>query len=73
MYPRGLPVGTITRIEASSSSAAFSRVLVAPAGGLERSRALLVLQVDREAPPKPAAEKDDGRRGQRAKDKGKPR
>ena len=72
VYPRSLPVGTITRIEASSSSAAFSRVLVAPAAGLERSRALLVLQVDREAPPKPA-DKDENRRSQRAKDKGKPR
>ena len=72
VYPRSLPVGTITRIEASSSSAAFSRVLVEPAAGLERSRAMLVLQVDREAPPKPA-DKDENRRSQRAKDKGKPR
>lgn len=73
IFPRGLPVGTVTRVEVSSSSAAFSRVLVSPAAGLERSRALLVLQIDRESVAKPADAQSDGRRAPRGKDKGKAR
>lgn len=54
IYPRGLPVGTVLRIEQTGASNTLSRVLVRPVSELARNRALLVLQVDRNAlPPAP--------------------
>lgn len=53
IFPPGLPVGSIARIEPTASSASFARVLVRPIAGLERSRMMLVLLVDREALPAP--------------------
>lgn len=57
VYPPGLPVGRIVRIDAGGSSGAFARVLVAPIAGIEVSRQLLVLLVDSsQLPPAPAPE-----------------
>jgi rod shape-determining protein MreC len=56
VYPPGLPVGTVLRVEPTGSSATLSRVLVTPLSRLERNRALLVLQVDRSALPPPPPE-----------------
>lgn len=53
VYPPGLPVGQVARVEPSGSSASFSRVLVTPIASIDRSRAVLVLQVDRNALPPP--------------------
>ena len=54
VYPRGLPVGTVLRVEQTGASTTLSRVLVRPVSELERNHALLVLQVDRSAlPPTP--------------------
>lgn len=60
IYPPGLPVGTVLRVEQTGSTASLSRVLVRPVSELERNRALLVLQVSRGVlpppPPEPAAD-----------------
>ena len=56
VYPRGLPVGTVLRVEQTGASTTLSRVLVRPVSELERNHALLVLQVDRSALPPPPPE-----------------
>jgi rod shape-determining protein MreC len=53
VYPAGLPVGTVTRIDRDSKDQ-FARVIVKPAAGLSRSRLLLVLMT--EPPPLAAPE-----------------
>ena len=67
IYPPGLPVGTVLRVEQTGSTASLSRVLVRPVSELERNRALLVLQVSRSAlpppPPEPAADSRTRRGG----------
>lgn len=50
LYPPGLPVGRITSIDRSRTGN-FARVLVDPIAGVDRSRLLLVLQVDKAAQP----------------------
>lgn len=68
IYPPGLAVGSIERIESAASSASAARVLVRPTGGLDRSRILLVLLVDRSAlPPPPPPEKPADPRHRRAR------
>lgn len=63
IFPPGLPVGSVARIEPTGSSATSARVLVRPIAGLDRSRAVLVLRVDRNAlPPMPPEPSTDGRR-----------
>lgn len=64
IYPAGLPVGTVARIDPTASSASYARVLVRPAAAVEASRMMLVLLVDREAlpPPPPPEPVPDGRR-----------
>lgn len=54
IYPAGLPVGRVTRIEAPGSSGVFGRVLVQPAAAADRRRLVLVLRVERPALPAPA-------------------
>ncbi len=56
VYPRGLPVGTVLRVEQTGASTTLSRVLVRPVSEQERNRALLVLQIDRSALPPPPPE-----------------
>jgi rod shape-determining protein MreC len=46
VYPAGLPVGTVSLVERSRSGN-FARVLVRPDAGVEGSRLLLVLDVER--------------------------
>lgn len=62
IHPPGLPVGSVARIEPSTTSTAFLRVLVSPVAGLDRGRALLVLQVDRDRIPPPPPETPSVRR-----------
>jgi len=64
VFPPGLPVGTVARIEPTASSASFARVLVRPIAELERSRTMLVLLADRESvpPPIPPEPPTDARR-----------
>ncbi len=56
IYPPGLPVGKVLRIEPTGSTASLSRVLVKPVSEPERDRAMLVLQVERSALPPPPPE-----------------
>ncbi len=56
VYPAGIPVGTIARIEAGASTGASARVFVRPRAGLQNSRMMLVLLVDRSLLPPPPPE-----------------
>jgi len=64
IFPPGLPVGSIVRIDPAGSASGFARVLVKPVAGVDRSRLMLVLLVDQTAlPPPPAPEPaPEGRR-----------
>ncbi|HEV3019456.1 MAG TPA: rod shape-determining protein MreC [Burkholderiaceae bacterium] len=68
LYPAGLPVGTIARVERDVKDQ-FARVIVRPAGGVNANGTLVVLQVT--ATPLPAPSREDqhtdhiGRRGAR--------
>jgi len=53
IYPPGLPVGKVARVEAPGHSGVFGRVLVAPSSAIDRQRLMLVLLVDRSALPPP--------------------
>ncbi len=69
LYPPGLPVGRIERIERGGDDD-FVKVLIAPTAEIQNNHLLVVLQVDTSAiPPAPTAESIDparkrGRRGQ---------
>jgi rod shape-determining protein MreC len=52
LYPAGLPVGRIASIDRSRTGN-FARVIVDPIAGVDRSRLLLVLQVEKAARPGP--------------------
>jgi rod shape-determining protein MreC len=66
LYPPGLPVGRIASIERGRTGN-FARVLVDPVAGVDRSRLLLVLLVDKTGlPPPPPAETAEPGRGKRA-------
>ena len=55
LYPAGLPVGRIVSVDRGRTGN-FARVLVDPIAGVDQSRMLLVLLVDRTGlPPVPAA------------------
>jgi rod shape-determining protein MreC len=51
VYPPGLPVGRVVRIEPPGSAGVFGRVLAQPAAAADRRRLMLVLRVDRPALP----------------------
>jgi rod shape-determining protein MreC len=67
LYPAGLPVGRIAVVDRSRTGN-FARVVVDPIAGVDRSRLLLVLLVDKTGvpPPPPAAESAELPRGKRA-------
>lgn len=54
VYPPGLPVGTITRVERSAKNQ-FARISAEPIAGIHHNRFLLVLQVDPQAALIPAS------------------
>ncbi|HYF59964.1 MAG TPA: rod shape-determining protein MreC [Burkholderiaceae bacterium] len=62
LYPAGLPVGRIVSVDRSGTGN-FARVLLEPIAGVDRSRLLLVLLVDRTGvpPPPPADAAEIGR------------
>ena len=66
LYPAGLPVGRIVTVDRGRTGN-FARVIVEPVAGVERSRLLLVLRVDRTGvpPPPPPAEPVESVRGKR--------
>jgi rod shape-determining protein MreC len=53
IYPAGLPVATVVRIEREAEHS-FARVLCRPAAGVDRGRFVLVLSDETARPPKPA-------------------
>jgi rod shape-determining protein MreC len=55
IYPPGLPVATVTKVERTAGFA-FARIVLAPAAGIDRHRQVLILARAEEAPPPPAAE-----------------
>jgi rod shape-determining protein MreC len=70
LYPAGLPVGRIASIDRSRTGN-FARVVVDPIAGVDRSRLLLVLQVDKTAQPVPAPADAADPRSRRAAARGK--
>lgn len=69
LYPPGLPVGTIARVERDVKDQ-FARVIVNPSGGINANGVLVVLQVTATPLPAPATEDTHGeprpaRRGSR--------
>jgi rod shape-determining protein MreC len=58
LYPAGLPVGTIARVERDVKDQ-FARVVVTPAGGVDANGALVVLQLT--AAPLPPPPREDVR------------
>jgi rod shape-determining protein MreC len=66
MFPAGLPVAKVLRVERNSSYA-FARILCEPVAGVDKHRFVLVLPVDNPLPP-PAVEPDtkgSARRGKK--------
>lgn len=55
VYPPGLPVGKIVRVD-RDAALSFARIVVAPVAGTDRHRQVLVLRPTVEPPPYPAAE-----------------
>ena len=69
VYPKGLPVGSVARIEPGGAGSAGTRVLVRPVAAVERSRLVLVLLVDQSLlPPPPPAEPAPDARKRKARD-----
>lgn len=63
VYPPGLPVATVTRVERRADSA-FARITLEPVGQLASARHVLVVEpVGRDLPPLPEAEPEAVRRG----------
>jgi rod shape-determining protein MreC len=58
LYPPGLPVGTIARVERDVKDQ-FARVVLNPTGGVDANSVLVVLQV--QAPDLPAPPREDAR------------
>jgi rod shape-determining protein MreC len=66
LYPAGLPVGRVVKVDRSRSGN-FATIVVDPLAGVDRSRLLLVLLVDKSAqPPPPPPEAVEPIRGKRA-------
>ena len=66
LYPAGLPVGRVATVDRTRSGN-FAHVVVEPLAGVDRSRLLLVLLVDRSGqPPPPPPEVSESARGRRA-------
>jgi rod shape-determining protein MreC len=55
VYPSGLAVATVTRVETKSSDA-FAHIVCTPIAGVDRHKQLLILLVDGNLPPRPPPE-----------------
>lgn len=64
IYPAGLPVAKVAKVERNSSYA-FARIICEPLAGIDRNRFVLVLSVDNPFPPPPPSENAEGRSGGR--------
>jgi rod shape-determining protein MreC len=69
VYPQGLPVATVTRVERDATNV-FARVLCQPAAGVDRGRiVLLITPVEAPATAQPDVVPDRGREKSSAKGK----
>lgn len=59
IYPRGLPVAQVVKVERDASDA-FAKISLTPSGGTNRYRQVLVLTKGEQAPPYPAEELKKG-------------
>jgi rod shape-determining protein MreC len=67
VYPPGIPVATVVRIERDAERS-FARVICKPAAGVDRGRFLLVLTNESKTPPRPEdAEPAKERRGEKTR------
>jgi len=67
VYPPGIPVATVVRIERDAERS-FARVVCKPAAGVDRGRFVLVLTNESKAPPRPEeAEPTKERRGEKSR------
>ena len=64
VYPPGLPVAMVTRVERDTANS-FARVFCQPAAGVERGRYVLVLGPDASRPPQPEEAAPDAGRDKR--------
>ena len=72
VYPPGLPVASVTRIERDAEHS-FARVVCKPAAGVDRGRFVLVLTNESKAPPRPEeAQPGKERRSDKSR-RGRPR
>jgi rod shape-determining protein MreC len=62
IYPAGLPVATVSKVERTSGFA-FARIVLVPAAGIDRHRQLLILAQAQEAPSPPPAAEDPKTKG----------
>jgi rod shape-determining protein MreC len=63
VYPAGLSVATVVKVE-SKSADAFARIQCQPTAGIDRNRQLLILMVDTNVPPRPEDDAFDRKPGQ---------
>ncbi|MEK8051663.1 rod shape-determining protein MreC [Ideonella sp. DXS22W] len=71
VYPPGLTVGTVTRVD-RRADAGFARILLAPAAGIDGVRHLLVLQpTAQQMPPRPEPAPEPAKADKSAKGAGK--
>jgi rod shape-determining protein MreC len=66
VYPPGLPVGKVVRIDRDATQS-FARILIAPAAGTGQHRAVLVLRPRAETPPYPVVEEEPAKKAPKAK------
>ena len=67
VYPPGLPVATVVRIERDTENS-FARVICRPAAGVDRGRFVLVLSDETARPPRPEeAQSSKERRSEKAR------
>jgi rod shape-determining protein MreC len=62
IYPPGVPVATVTKVERTAGFA-FARITLAPAAGIDRYRQVLILAQVAENPPPPAVAEDPKAKG----------
>lgn len=66
IYPPGLPVATVSKVERTAGFA-FARIVLIPAAGIDQHRQLLILSQAEEAPPPPPPAAEEPRTKGRAK------
>jgi rod shape-determining protein MreC len=68
VFPAGLPVGSVERIEPAGVAASYARVLVRPVARVDETRMMLVLMVDSSAlPPPPPPDPEPAPRKRRSR------